>query len=311
MTVMRYDDLALRWKPRNENDQQFLILTAIILVSFLLVGLVLSSIQLPKEVREKKSAVPERIAQFVMEKEKPKPKPKVEQPKPKPEAKPKIKKLPKKKVAKKPLTKTQKKARAKAAQSGLLALSNDLADLMDTSDVSKMVSADIKKSSKTATKAATVNKQLLMADAGKGSGGVDESRYTRVVGKQASLQERTATRVSSSMATAKASSASKAKSRSGHERAEEDITIVFDQNKSKLYSIYNRARRKDPGIKGKIVLEITIEPSGKVSHIKVVSSELNNKSLERRLITRIKLFNFGAEDVERITVTYPIEFLPS
>ena len=94
-------------------------------------------------------------------------------------------------------------------------------------------------------------------------------------------------------------------------RAEEDITVVFDKNKSKLYSIYNRARRKNPGLKGKIVLEMTILPSSKVSAIKMLSSELQDKKLEKRLMGRIKLFNFGARNVEAITVTYPIEFLPS
>ena len=78
-----------------------------------------------------------------------------------------------------------------------------------------------------------------------------------------------------------------------------------------MYSIYNRARRTNPSLKGKIVLEITILPSGKVSNVKIVSSELNDKKLESRLVSRIKLFNFGARDVKAVTVTYPIEFLPS
>jgi len=257
--------------------------------------------------------VPERIAQFVMEKEKPKPKPKpkVELPKPKP--KPKIKKLPEKKAEqKKPLTKSQKKAREKAADSGLLALSNDLADLMDTSAVSAMVGGKVSKSSAASQQAARVNKQLLTADAGKGSGGVDTSQYTTSVGKT-QLSQREITRVKQSLLadTSTKTDKSKTRSRTGNVRAEEDVTIVFDQNKSKLYSIYNRARRKNPGLKGKIVLEITIQPSGKVSNIRIISSELNDKSLESRLLSRIKLFNFGARDVKAVTVTYPIEFLPS
>ncbi|MCK4708418.1 MAG: energy transducer TonB, partial [Gammaproteobacteria bacterium] len=94
-------------------------------------------------------------------------------------------------------------------------------------------------------------------------------------------------------------------------RAEEGITIVFDQHKSQLYTIYNRARRKNPGLKGKIVLEITVAPSGKVTKIRVISNQLNDSKLETRLVKRIKQFNFGAQLVEEITVTYPIEFLPS
>jgi TonB family protein len=304
-----YQDLALEWRPQRSADKRFNLLAVVVLVVLLAIGLVFSSIDLPKEER-KVRVVPERIAQFVMEKEKPKPK--VEPPKPKPKPKPKIKKLPKKKAdKKKPLTKSQKKAREKAADSGLLALSNDLADLMDTSAVSAMVGGKVK-NSKAAKNAASVNKQLLIADAGKGSGGVDSGQYTTGV-VRTKLSQREITRVKQSLLADSAvkEDKSKVRSRSGNVRAEEDVTIVFDQNKSKLYSIYNRARRTNPGLKGKIVLEITILPSGKVSSVKIMSSELNDKKLERRLVARIKMFNFGAKDVKTVTVTYPIEFLPS
>jgi len=43
----------------------------------------------------------------------------------------------------------------------------------------------------------------------------------------------------------------------------------------------------------------------------VVSSELHAPNLERKLVSRVKLFNFGAKDVNTMVVTYPIEFLPS
>jgi len=310
MTAATYHDLALEWHPRQTGDKGFNLLAVVVLLVLLLLAFLMSSIELPREER-KARVVPERIAQFVMEKEKPKPKPKpkVELPKPKP----KIKKLPEKKAEqKKPLTKSQEKAREKAADSGLLALSNDLADLMDTSAVSAMVGGKVSKSSAASQQAAKVNKQLLTADAGKGSGGVDASQYTTSVGKT-QLSQREITRVKQSLLADTSTKADKSKShsRTGNVRAEEDVTIVFDQNKSKLYSIYSRARRKNPGLKGKIVLEITIQPSGKVSNIRIVSSELNDKSLESRLLSRIKLFNFGARDVKAVTVTYPIEFLPS
>ena len=77
------------------------------------------------------------------------------------------------------------------------------------------------------------------------------------------------------------------------------------------HHIYRRARRADPGLKGKIVLEITIAPSGKVLRVRIKSSELNNPSLEARLIARIKRFDFGVSQTEKVTVTFPIEFLPS
>ena len=61
---------------------------------------------------------------------------------------------------------------------------------------------------------------------------------------------------------------------------------------------------------GKVVFEITIDPSGGVTNVKIVSSELNSPPLEKRLITLFKTFNFGAKEVETMVVTFPVDFLP-
>jgi protein TonB len=56
---------------------------------------------------------------------------------------------------------------------------------------------------------------------------------------------------------------------------------------------------------------LTISPSGQVLDCKIVSSELRNPELERKLAARIKQFDFGAKAVDTMVVTYPIDFLPS
>jgi periplasmic protein TonB len=319
MSAILYENLALDWSPDRKGDIEIKVITVVVLIIMLVMGVMFSSIEVPKEERKSRAAVPERIAKFVMQKEKPKPivvKPKLKQKlKPKPKPKPKIKKIPRKKKAvhKKTITKSQKKARKKAESSGLLALGNELADLIDTSATSAIVSGKISRKSTVSKKAASVNKQLLMADAGKGSGGVSSSKYKASISKT-KLTNRQLTQVRQSLALGNAEEGDKSrksKSRTGNIRAEEDVTVVFDQNKSKLYSVYNRARRKDPGLKGKIVLEITILSSGKVSKVRIISSELNNAKLEKRLVSRIKQFNFGPQKVESLVVVYPIEFLPS
>ena len=43
----------------------------------------------------------------------------------------------------------------------------------------------------------------------------------------------------------------------------------------------------------------------------IVSSELGDDELERKLVQRIKLFRFEAKDVEPITTTKPIDFFPA
>jgi len=56
---------------------------------------------------------------------------------------------------------------------------------------------------------------------------------------------------------------------------------------------------------------LTIAPSGEVTRVKILSSELGDETLERKLVLKIKRFKFSKASVAEITVTYPIEFLPS
>lgn len=94
-------------------------------------------------------------------------------------------------------------------------------------------------------------------------------------------------------------------------RSLEDVRLVFERNKGSIYAIYNRALREDPALQGKVVVELKIAPSGEVVDCRIVSSELKTPDLERKLLARIKQFDFGAKQVELLVVTYPLDFLPS
>jgi TonB family protein len=94
-------------------------------------------------------------------------------------------------------------------------------------------------------------------------------------------------------------------------RSIEDIKLIFDRNKGSIYTLYNRALRDDPTLQGKVVVKLTIAPSGQVLDCQLVSSELRSPDLERKLLVRIKQFDFGARAVDTMVVTYPIDFLPS
>ena len=94
-------------------------------------------------------------------------------------------------------------------------------------------------------------------------------------------------------------------------RSIEEIKLVFERNKGAIYSIYNRALREEPALQGRVVLELKIAPEGQVVDLRIVSSELRSGELERKLLARIKQFDFGAKDVDAITVTWPVDFLPS
>ena len=311
MSVMTYDHLALGWAPENKRDSFFNRLTLVIVILAMIFGYVMMSINLPKEERKARTVVPERVAKFILQKEKPKVIKAKPKPKPKPPAKKIVKRIKKKTKSDKPLTKTQKKARKKAETSGLLALNNELSDLMDTSSINAMVGKRVQRHT-SSMKAAAVDTKMLTANASKGSGGVSKDKYaTRVSKTVLSQSEKIAFRQSlASNGKLKGKSHKKAR-RGDNVRSEEDVIFVMDQNKSKLHTIYRRARRSHPGLKGKIILEITIAPSGKVVKVRIKSSELNDPKLESRLVARIKRFDFGSNSVEEVTVLFPIEFLPS
>ncbi len=317
MTARNYTSLATAWVPDSQEKKPFYIIVAIILSLALLGSLLVSSIDVPLKERQPRSAVPERVAKFITKKKKiapptPVPTPKAT-PKPIPTPKPKvIRKKEKEAEKKKPLTKIEKKARDKASKSGLLALTSELADLMDTSDVSVLLGSKTKKTSASALKTAGVSSDILTSEASQGSGGVSTSDYVGSVGSTR-LSQREVALVKQSLLKGDdvESDDPSAKVRTGNIRTEEEVSIVFDQNKGKLFSIYNRERRKKPGLKGLLVLEVTISPEGKVTNVRIASSELNDPSLERRIVARVKQFKFKPKQVEAVTVTFPIEFLPS
>lgn len=93
-------------------------------------------------------------------------------------------------------------------------------------------------------------------------------------------------------------------------RSIEDVKLVFERNKGAMYAIYNRALRDDPSLQGKVVLKLTIAPSGSVE-CRIESSELKVPELEAKLLARIRQFDFGAKDVDTMIVNWPVDFLPS
>jgi len=97
----------------------------------------------------------------------------------------------------------------------------------------------------------------------------------------------------------------------GAGRTDEEIQIVFDRYKASLYRIYNRELRKDPTLRGKILLRLSIETSGEVSMCRVESTDLDSPELVAQIVERVRKFNFGLkEGVPKITILYPIDFLP-
>jgi hypothetical protein len=94
-------------------------------------------------------------------------------------------------------------------------------------------------------------------------------------------------------------------------RTDEEIQIVFDRYKAAFYRLYNRELRNDPTLQGQMVLRLTIEPDGSVSMCKLQSTDMDAPDLAAQVVSRVLRINFGAKDVEALSIVYPIDFLPA
>lgn len=225
------------------------------------------------------------------------PKPEVQKPEPEP---PPAQQLPP----------DRNKARERAQSAGVLALADELADLREHNAVAQLNATPTIAAT---GEAARVERALITTNAAASSGGINTASLSRNTGG-AALAGRKTTRVESRVAssTRKAAEASRVSGDAGTaSRSREEIEMVFDRNKAAIFALYNRALRKDPGLEGKVVLTITIEPDGRVSACNVVSSDLNAPELESKLVRRVKMFRFEARDVATVTTTKPIDFFPA
>lgn len=236
-------------------------------------------------------------------------------------------------------------ARRKASGVGLLAMKNELQQ-MSGAPMAVQLQQDIKPGPGVGSssgpgvgaglEAGVPVRALITSNATQGSGGINTAGYSRdsggggLAGRATTLVEGVAGgggggggpgggggRVgngtgSGSGSKSLAQGGSLQKGGSGKaSRSIEEIKLVFERNKGAIYALYNRALRDEPTLQGKVVLELKIAPSGQVEGLRIVSSELKAEELEKKLLTRIRQFDFGAKDVDLMVVTWPVDFLPS
>ena len=218
-------------------------------------------------------------------------------------------------------------ARKKAERGGGLAFKNTFAELMEETPVAKLgTEARLSRNSSRVAGHAVAKRSLVAMHAqGGSSGGIANAGISRNigngnvdrlggngVGKGSGYGDGVGfTTVESSIAGVGESSRPLSDG-PGPGRTDEEIQIVFDRYKATLYRIYNKELRKDPTLRGKILLRISIETSGVVSLCKVESTDLASPELVAKIVARIKRFNFGPkEGVPKMTILYPIDFLPA
>ncbi len=316
VTYFRLYDLP--WETALEEEQRFRKILKQVVIAVTVLSIALAFLPLPEVDHDRVEKIPPRFAKLILEKQKPPPPPPVviEQPKPE-ELKPEPTKVVEKEkpkpepVAKKepPKVDRTEEARKKASVAGLLPFADALADLRDNQAVASVTSSRNLAGAAGAAKRA--ERSMITSKAGRASGGINTAGMSRDTGGSG-LVGRESTQVSSTVAgLASGPTVHRPEASDLSARSREEIEMVFDKNKGAIYALYNRALRRDPTLQGKLVLKLTIEPSGAVSACEIVSSEIEDDQLLRKLVKRIKLFRFDAKDVATITTTKPIDFFPA
>src|SRR5246127_4336250 len=298
-----YREFELPWEGDPESESRFRKILRVLLILLVIFGILFPFLPNPKPTAAE-TEVPQRIAQVMIE-EKPKPPP----PPPKPvEEKPKV--VPEKKIPVTPPV-DQKQVAHEKAQKQVNQFKDELADLRQQMDLTPLQTKNLSGAVGADTHA---ERSLITSKVGTGSSGITSANSSRGFGTGAgSLTGHDTTAVTSGITRSGLNARGPAQSGGGGKpgRSREEIELEFDRNKGRIYSLYARALRDNAELQGKLVLEFTIAPTGEVTMCRIVSSELKDPDLERKIIALVRLFRFDPKDVDTITTTKPIDFFPA
>jgi hypothetical protein len=286
-----YRRYELPWSPSEEMERRFRAILRNLAIVFGIFAVLMPF--LPRHVLVVNTdSLPERVVQLVMEPPPPPPPPKPEKP-----------------VEKAPVTpKPPVDPRIKASKSGLLANLDDLAALRDQVDLDKFA----KNQPKTTDPGdvSVVTRSIITSKAGGTSGGISAPTSSGLAAGSGSLRGIYTTQVKDPNLGA-SGQATRAGGSGKASRSADEIALVFTKNKGAIDAMYARALRDSPALQGKVVLELTIAPSGDITAARIISTDLNDKEFESKLLARIRLFKFDAKDVATLTATKPIDFFPA
>jgi len=302
----------LSWAYNGEDDKRFRKSAWLALLVTLLLSAIVAQITLPPLVVNGQE-VPQRVVRLLEEKKIPPPAP-VEMPKPKVRVEKKPVEQPVQVAKAEPKVEQLAPKEPEVKDQGILAFRERLAAANDDQVVGRLGS---KASIDNSDYAGRAQRSMLTTNAPGSSGGINLASLSRGVGRGNGNGGGMA-----GVAVTRASSAIASVGKPGGDRpvagdvgvagrTDEEIQIVFDRYKSALYRLYNKELRRDPTLKGQVILKLTIEPDGTVSLCELKSSDMNAPDLTAQVVERVKGFDFGAKPVPAITILYPIDFLPA
>jgi protein TonB len=289
----------LPWSPAEDMERRFRVILRNLVIVFAIIAVLMPFLPYHPQVQNTDS-LPERVVKLVMEPPPPPPPP----PPPKPE-----KPLEKAPVSAKPTPPVPVDPRVKASKSGLLANLDELAALRDQIDLDKFA----KNQPKTTDPGdvSVVQRSLITSKAGGTSGGISAPTSSGLAAGSGSLNGIRTAQIKDPTLASGGQTATRAGGSGKASRGSEEIALVFTKNKGAIDAMYARALRDNPALQGKVVLEITIAPSGDITAARIVSSDLNDPEFEAKLLARIRVFKFEPKDVAPLTATKPIDFFPA
>ena len=287
-----YRRYELPWSPSEEMERRFRTILRNLAIAFAIIAVIMPFLPRHKIVVNTES-LPERVVQLVME---PPPPPPPPPPKPEKPAE-KAPAVPKPVVPVDPRVKAQKSVQ----------VFDQLAALRDV-DMDKFA----KNQPKTTDPGdvSVVSRNIISSKVGGTSGGISGPTSSGLAAGSGSLRGIYTTQVKDPNLGA-SGQATRSGGSGKASRSADEIALVFTKNKGAIDAMYARALRDSPALQGKVVLELTISPSGDITAARIVSSELNDKEFESKLLARIRLFKFEAKDVAALTATKPIDFFPA
>jgi hypothetical protein len=311
----------LPWTRDLEEDSLFRRSLLGSMAAALLLGLMMPLIDLPIPEKEEIVEVPDRFARLIRKEPlRPMPEPapvekrvvKQEPPKVKPEIKPEPEPVREVEIAETDQVEVAPEApRDKVAATGLLAFRESFSDLA-SGRPSARLGSEARVSDAGQEAIGAPQRAMVAVDGPGSSGGINVASLSRDLGGEGNGEQLAGvalSRVASSIGATGGDRPLSAGAVAG--RTDEEIQIVFDRYKAVLYRLYNRELRKDPTLKGQMVLKLTIEPDGSVSVCALQSSDMDAPILAEQVVARVLGFDFGAKTVPAITILYPIDFLPT
>ena len=316
--------MVMPWQRRGEEDRRYRRSLGSSLATSLVLAILIGSIAIPIPDKSKKIELPERMAKLVHEAlPPPPPAPEAvideEIPEPEPETEPELaeetppelvpesNEEPRVAEVQEPDIKEQVKSK------GILAFRDSFASRSSLRP-SAQLGSQARLNSAGENAVGRTERAMVTTNAPGSSGGINLASISRDVGGGGPGMGGVAvSRVSSSIGSGGDGFGDRPMSGGALAgRTDEEIQIVFDRYKAALYRLYNRELRKNPTLRGQVIIKLTIEPDGSVSFCALQSSDMNAPALADQVIERVTTFDFGAkEDISAVTIIYPIDFLPA